>query len=149
MDHAWPGRRASDRRACPCRAQVAAALQAMVEDRCRSCWFPLQSATFPGVALLDGAFGLLRLAGGEGLDGIGIGLRIINIERLDVALVHFDVVSVVLLGPALFAWMAAKWRQAPNPNPDIDRIERALAKLVKSCREIRAEFEEQAAERVG
>ena len=55
----------------------------------------------------------------------------------------------MLLGPALFAWMAAKWRQARNPNPDIDRIERALAELVKSCREIRAEFEEQVAERVG
>jgi hypothetical protein len=103
----------------------------------------------PGVALLNGAFGLLRLAGGEGLDGIGSGLRLINIEHLDVALVRFDVVGVVLLGPALFAWMTAKWRQARNPNPEIDRIERALAKLVKSYREIRAEFEEEAAERVG
>jgi hypothetical protein len=46
----------------------------------------------PAVALLNGAFGLLRLAGGEGLDGIESGLRLINIERLDVALVHFDVV---------------------------------------------------------
>jgi hypothetical protein len=103
----------------------------------------------PAVALLNGAFGLLRLAGGEGLDGIESGLRLINIERLDVALVRFDVVGVVLLGPALFGWMTAKWRQARNPNPEIDRIERALEKLAKACRELRDEFEEEVGDRVG
>jgi hypothetical protein len=106
------------------------------------------SLLIPAVALLNGAFGLLRLAGGEGLDGIESGLRIVNIERLDLALVRFDVVGVVLLGPALFAWMTAKWRQARNPNPEIDRIERALAKLLKAARKVRAEFEEDVTTRV-
>jgi hypothetical protein len=95
----------------------------------------------PAVLLLNGAFGVLRLAGAEGIDGMESGLRLINIERLDVVLMRFDLVGVVLLGPALFAWMTSKWRQARNPNPMIDRIERTLAKLVKARRKLRAAFE--------
>ena len=96
----------------------------------------------PAVAALNGAFGLLRLAGADGIDGIESGLRLLSIERLELVLVRFDVIGVVLLGPALFAWMTGKWRQARNPNPDIDRIERALVKLERARRKLREAFEE-------
>jgi hypothetical protein len=102
-------------------------------------------ALVPTVVALNSAFGLLRIAGPDGLDGIITGLQngapLINIERLELVLLRFDVIGVVLLGPALFAWMTAKWHKARNPNPCIDRIERALARLECKRKKLRNVFE--------
>jgi hypothetical protein len=176
----------------------------MVEDRCRSCWFPLQNATFLfGSGYPGGWIGTGSIAAIYGLTNtLGAYLLGDHLMRRSAGwmgmLVRFGGACLLIPGVALLAgrlgfcgWLEGRgstaWERPADhqhraagrgaralrrgerraaragavcldggemasgarPNPDIDRIERALAKLVKSCREIRAELEEQVAERVG